>query len=137
MVGAGVLALSLVPAGAASAHGGGGGDHGSCQGDALTLDAGCTTSGGDGGSAQRERVAPADYVGWVYLDLDPCARDTDACGTYVPEWTLGWNVVNGQWHATGIQGGWVYVSPYTGKWRWAWNQRSGWVALYDARFERR
>jgi len=76
------------------------------------------------------------YVGWVYLNLNYCPPGM-ACTAIYTATTPAWRWTGRSWVQTTLAGGWVYVYPYTGSWRWAWTQSSGWVAVSGGRFELR
>lgn len=87
----------------------------------------------DGGGVQ---LAGPNYTGWVYMNLNHCPNGV-VCRLMYRESAAAWRWTGSRWVGAQIRGGWVYVSPYTGNWRWAWTQRSGWVAIKGERFERR
>ncbi|MCW2927441.1 MAG: hypothetical protein JWM86_1409 [Thermoleophilia bacterium] len=86
------------------------------------------------GDRDLTRLAPTSHVGWVYLNLNYCGY-AYACAAIHRFATPAWSWNGSAWTRSSIRGGWVYVSPYTGSWRWAWTQESGWVALDSGRFE--
>ena len=75
-------------------------------------------------------------MGWVYLNLNYCAPGA-MCAYIYRESTTAWHWTGTKWMQASLRGGWVYVYPYTGSWRWAWTQDSGWVAISGGRFELR
>lgn len=79
-------------------------------------------------------TAPVSYKGWVYLNLNYCAPNM-LCAHIYRTSTSAWSWTGSSWRQSSIRGGWVYVYPYTGSWRWAWTQESGWVAISGHRFE--
>jgi len=81
-------------------------------------------------------LAGVNYTGWVYLELNHCPRGV-VCRMYYRESAGAWSWTGNRWVQSSIKGGWVYVSPYTGTWRWAWTRQSGWVAITGERFEKR
>jgi len=81
-------------------------------------------------------LAPARYVGWAYLDLNHCPPGLACVAMYTMS-TPAWSWTGSTWERTTIAEGQAYVSPYSGKWRWAWTRRSGWVAIANGRFELR
>jgi hypothetical protein len=80
------------------------------------------------------RLAGVGYKGWTYLNLNYCAPRA-ACVAMFRQSMSAWSWTNGAWKRAQLDGGWVYTYPYTGSWRWAWTQRSGWVAVNSGRFE--
>lgn len=87
----------------------------------------------DGGTAIT-RTAGTNHVGWVYLNLNYCAPGA-MCAKIYRISTNAWSWNGSAWSQGQLRGGWVYVYPYTGEWRWAWTQESGWVAISGHRFE--
>jgi hypothetical protein len=79
-------------------------------------------------------TAPVSYKGWVYLNLNYCSPHM-LCAQVYRTSTSAWSWTGSSWRQSSIRGGWVYVYPYTGSWRWAWTQSSGWVAISGHRFE--
>jgi hypothetical protein len=79
-------------------------------------------------------TAPTSYKGWVYLNLNYCPPGA-LCAMLYRTSTPAWSWTGSSWKQSSIRGGWVYVYPYTGEWRWAWTQESGWVAISGHRFE--
>lgn len=79
-------------------------------------------------------VAPLGYQGWTYLNLNYCAPGA-ACIAMYRETTVAWAPAGTTWTQMALRGGWVYVWPYTGEWRWAWTDETGWVAVTGQRFE--
>jgi hypothetical protein len=82
------------------------------------------------------RTARLGHVGWTYLNLNGC-RLGRMCAAVFNDSTSAWRWTGAAWSRASISQGWVYVYPYTGEWRWAWTQRSGWVAMNTGRFELR
>jgi hypothetical protein len=91
----------------------------------------------------QEALAPTNHVGWTHLNLNHCAAQVCTAQyradapAFIPRYT--WS--GAQWYIssfseTKIKGGWVYVSPYSGQWRWAYTQTTGWV-IATGRFELR
>jgi hypothetical protein len=79
-------------------------------------------------------VAGVGHIGWTFLNLNYCPPGAMCALNYrtsIPAWS--WT--NGAWKQASLNGGWVYTYPYTGSWRWAWTQQSGWVAVNSGRFE--
>ena len=87
----------------------------------------------DGGAAES-RTAGTGHVGWVYLNLHDCAPGMFCTKIYRVS-TAAWSWNGSAWSQRQLRGGWVYVYPYSGAWRWAWTQESGWVAISGQRFE--
>ena len=83
------------------------------------------------------RTAGLTHVGWTYHVPNHCpAGQLCAQGGGVDYWTApAWRWSGSRWVATRLSAGWVYVYPYTGQWRWAWTQSTGWVAVTGSRFE--
>ena len=81
-------------------------------------------------------LAPRSYVGWTYLDLNHCDEGS-ACIAMIVASTTAWRWTGRAWSRSWLREGWVYVSPYTGRWRWAWTRETGWVASDHTRFELR
>ena len=81
-------------------------------------------------------TVPTSYKGWVYLNLNYCPPGA-LCAMLYRTSTPAWSWTGTSWKQSSIRGGWVYVYPYTGEWRWAWTQDSGWVAISGHRFEYR
>jgi hypothetical protein len=79
-------------------------------------------------------TAPTSYKGWVYLNLNYCPPRA-YCAMLYRTSAPAWSWSGSAWSQTSLRGGWVYVYPYTGEWRWAWTQSSGWVAITGHRFE--
>ena len=86
------------------------------------------------------------HVGWVsYSPVGPyvCTRGGgDVVGGVVSQpWSscnysqavsgLAYRWTGQGWVAVQLPRGYVYVSPYTGNWRWAWTQSTGWVAVHQ------
>lgn len=84
--------------------------------------------------APTVRLAPVNHVGWTYLNLNYCAPSL-MCAQIYRDSTSAWRWTGSQWTPATLRGGWVYVYPYSGQWRWAWTQQSGWVAISGHRFE--
>jgi hypothetical protein len=82
------------------------------------------------------RTAALNHVGWTYLNLNYCAPGR-ACAMMYRMSMGAWRWTGSRWVAASLSQGWVYVSPYTGEWRWAWTQGTGWVAVSGGRFELR
>ncbi|MCW2971743.1 MAG: hypothetical protein JWN72_16, partial [Thermoleophilia bacterium] len=72
----------------------------------------------------------SDHVGWAYLSFY-------SCGSYECERQTAWAWTTTGWSPTSLGRGWVYLSPYSGQWRWAWRQSTGWVAIYGGRLTKR
>ncbi|MCW2925723.1 MAG: hypothetical protein JWM98_3127 [Thermoleophilia bacterium] len=85
-------------------------------------------------TAPRIPTAHLGYIGWTYLNLNYCAPSL-ACPAIYQVSTPAWSWNGSTWSQTQLSGGWVYVYPYTGAWRWAWTQSTGWVAVSGGRFE--
>lgn len=86
------------------------------------------------GVAPAVRLAPLGYAGWTYLNLNHCPAGM-MCAAVFRDSTQAWRWTGRQWTHASLRGGWVYVYPYTGEWRWAWTHESGWVAISGHRFE--
>jgi hypothetical protein len=84
----------------------------------------------------RPATAGLNHVGWTYLNLNYCAPGM-ACIALYRDSMAAWSWSGSAWRATSIRQGWAYVYPYTGSWRWAWTQDTGWVAVSGGRFELR
>lgn len=84
----------------------------------------------------RTIAAPLSHTGWTRLNLNYCAPGRICALMYrvsTPAWR--WNDRAG-WAQTSLRGGqWVYVSPFSGDFRWAWTQETGWLAVSGGRFE--
>lgn len=80
------------------------------------------------------RLAGTNHVGWVYLNLNHCPAGM-MCALVHRQSTSAWRWTSAGWTKATIDGGWVYVYPYSGEWRWAWTHASGWVAISGHRFE--
>lgn len=89
-----------------------------------------------GGIEPTYATAGTNHVGWVYLNLNYCPPGA-FCTKIHRVSTSAWSWNGSAWSSRQLRGGWVYVYPYTGEWRWAWTQESGWVAISGHRFERR
>jgi hypothetical protein len=85
-------------------------------------------------SQTQPALASPKHVGWVYLNLNYCPPGM-MCALVYRQSTQAWHWTGSRWTQRSINGGWVYVYPYTGEWRWAWTQQSGWVAISGHRFE--
>ena len=83
--------------------------------------------------ANAPRLAAANHVGWVYLNLNYCPPGY-ACAAIYHSSTPAWRWSGTAWSRASLAGGWVYVYPYTGSWRWAWTQQTGWVAVNTGNF---
>ncbi len=81
-------------------------------------------------------VAGTNHIGWTYLNLNYCAPGM-ACIALYRDSMSAWSWSGTAWRASSLRQGWVYVYPYTGSWRWAWTQDTGWVAVTGGRFELR
>ena len=79
-------------------------------------------------------LASTSHIGWVYLNLNYCAPKMMCTQMYRMS-ASAWSWSGTAWNKASINNGWVYVYPYTGEWRWAWTQESGWVAMNTGRFE--
>lgn len=88
------------------------------------------------GGAQQFATAGLRHVGWTYLNLNYCAPGY-ACAMIYRISTPAWRWNGRSWVSAQLPGGWVYVYPYTGNWRWAWTQQTGWLAVSGGRFELR
>ena len=81
------------------------------------------------------RPVPTNYVGWAAFTPD--APDCRAAICVGEELTApAWRWTGTSWRPAYLPGGFVYVYPYSGDWRWAWTARTGWVAIYGAHFYR-
>ncbi|MBC7462031.1 MAG: hypothetical protein H7287_11765 [Thermoleophilia bacterium] len=80
------------------------------------------------------QLAPLGYSGWTYLNLNYCAPGM-ACTLMYRADTPAWKWTGKAWATGSINGGWVYVAPFGGNFRWAYTTQSGWVALSTGRFE--
>jgi hypothetical protein len=81
-------------------------------------------------------TAGLQHVGWTYLNLNYCAPGM-ACLAIYRDSMSAWSWSGTAWRPSSLRQGWVYVYPYTGSWRWAWTQSTGWVAVTGGRFELR
>jgi hypothetical protein len=91
----------------------------SCLQDRLTMDY-CSVT----------YASPA-YKGWTYLE-STCPQGA-AC--FWSGQIGAWRWSGTAWSQTNLRAAqWVYVYPYTGEWRWAWTQATGWVATNSGRF---
>jgi len=109
-----------------------------CQNASQAAQYGCTTPPPKGGAKQYQ-LAGANYVGWAYLDLNFCAEGMACTLAYrmdTPSYRWNHRKVIG-WSAATIQGGWVYVYPFSGDWRWLYTANDGWNAVYAPRLELR
>jgi hypothetical protein len=86
--------------------------------------------------AAESAVAPAGHIGWTYLNLNHCPVGL-MCPAIYRESMVAWSWTGTAWRQTSLRQGWAYVYPYTGAWRWAWTQETGWVAVSGGRFELR
>lgn len=80
------------------------------------------------------QLAGVRHVGWVYLNLNHCPQAM-MCAAIYRDSMPAWSWTGSSWRQSTLRQGWVYVYPYTGSWRWAWTQQSGWVAVSSGRFE--
>ena len=83
---------------------------------------------------QEPPLAPLSYTGWTYLNLNYCAPGL-ACTLSYAISTSAWKWTGKAWANGSINGGWVYVAPFGGGYRWDYTAQSGWVALSTGRFE--
>lgn len=81
-------------------------------------------------------TASTQHIGWTYLNLNYCAPGM-ACIALYRDSMSAWSWTGTAWKPSSLRQGWVYVYPYTGAWRWAWTQDTGWVAVTGGRFELR
>ena len=81
-------------------------------------------------------TASLKHVGWTYLNLNYCAPGR-LCAAIYRDSMAAWSWNGRSWTQASLRQGWVYVYPYTGEWRWAWTQSTGWVAVSGGRFELR
>jgi hypothetical protein len=100
----------------------------------------CLTISRDGNVCGRAVIpstplASLGYTGWTRLNLNYCASGR-ICAALYRTTTLAWSWTGTQWVQASLRGGYVYVAPYSGQWRWAWTQDTGWVAISGGRFER-
>lgn len=86
------------------------------------------------GCVNRDGTAGLLAEGWVHLNLNHCPTGR-VCAAIYRHSMPAWRWTGRAWVQSSLQQGWVYVSPYTGQWRWAWTQRTGWVAVTGGRFE--
>ena len=79
---------------------------------------------------------PASHVGWVYTASDaPCVGLFAACP--VSRYHRAWRWSGSSWQQANIDKGVrVYVYPYSGTWHWIWTQRTGWLAIENAKLTR-
>lgn len=80
------------------------------------------------------RTAPLGYQGWTFLNLNHCPYGL-VCAAVYRDSIPAWRWTGSSWEQTTISQGWTYVHPYTGSWRWAWTQKTGWLAVSGGRFE--
>jgi hypothetical protein len=91
-----------------------------CYQDRVTLDY-CSTT-----------YASPNYKGWTYL-ASTCPRDAYC---FWSGQISAWRWSGSSWSQASLRAGqWVYVYPYTGEWRWAWTQQTGWLATNQGKFE--
>jgi hypothetical protein len=83
---------------------------------------------------EQFRTAGTSYKGWTYLNLNHCGSGLMCTQVYRMSMSA-WSWTGSTWSRASLNNGWVYVYPYTGEWRWAWTQSSGWVAVNSGRFE--
>lgn len=95
-----------------------------------------TKAVGSGAAAAEYRTAATTHRGWVYLNLNYCAPGR-ACAAIHAVSTTAYRWTGRSWSTVALPGGWVYVSPYTGQWRWAWTKQTGWLVVGTGRFELR
>lgn len=71
---------------------------------------------------------PLSYTGWVYLKLPKCPVGAHC---FIADRTHadGWRWTGYAWTRAQVREGSVYVTPYTGQWRWVYTYESGWVAV--------
>ena len=100
----------------------------------ATVRCGSDTTPGDLVCDATPATAGTSHVGWTYLNLNYCAPGM-ACIALYRDSTSAWSWSGTAWRPSSLRQGWVYVYPYTGSWRWAWTQDTGWVAVYGGRFE--
>lgn len=84
----------------------------------------------------QPRTAGLQHVGWTYLNLNYCPTGM-MCAALYRDSMSAWSWTGSAWRPSTLRQGWVYVYPYTGEWRWAWTQSTGWVAVTGGRFELR
>ena len=91
----------------------------SCYHDRLTLDACAVT------------YASPKYKGWTYLE-STCPQGAQC---FWAGQISAWRWSGSAWSSANLRAAqWVYVYPYTGEWRWAWTQQTGWVATNQGSF---
>jgi len=84
------------------------------------------------------RLANVLYTGWTWLDAPMVANCTEfSCSNSYRAALPAWRWTGTRWAPSELTGGWVYVAPYTGRWRWAWTKSTGWVAVTGGSFELR
>jgi hypothetical protein len=94
----------------------------------------CLPSSNITNSCMGYQTAGVNHKGWVYLNLNYCPPGA-LCRMSYRESIDAWHWTGTRWTQSSVKGGWVYVYPYSGQWRWVWTQASGWVALDSGRFE--
>lgn len=80
------------------------------------------------------KLASSSHIGWTFLNLNYCPPGMMCAAVHTSSMNA-WRWTGSAWTRTSLAGGWVYVYPYTGQWRWAWTQSTGWVAVSGGRFE--
>lgn len=81
-------------------------------------------------------VAGPRHIGWTYLNLNYCPPGSSCIAVYTSH-TNAFSWTGTAWQSASLSQGWVYVYPFSGAWRWAWTQQTGWVAIRGGRFELR
>lgn len=81
-------------------------------------------------------LASRNHTGWAYMNLNHCPSGM-MCAAVFQQSTLAWRWTGRRWMQSSLNQGWVYLYPYAGDWRWAWTQRTGWLAVSGGRFELR
>jgi hypothetical protein len=82
----------------------------------------------------EQQLAPLSYTGWTRLNLNYCAPGL-ACAAIYAMSTHAFKWTGKGWADTQLPGGYVYVAPFGGAFRWAYTAQTGWVAIAGERFE--
>ncbi len=80
-------------------------------------------------------TADINYVGWTYLNLNYCAPGMACIQVYRTSMNA-WRWNGSAWVSGQLPGGWTYVQPGGGGWRFAYsNSAKAWFAVTTGRFE--
>lgn len=91
------------------------------------------TYSGWGRVVQKYSTTP-DVCGFSLLpfDIDE-PRPAYACIAMVPQPVEAWRWTGSTWVRSGLEiGTQAYFAPYASGWRWAWTQRTGWLAIAES-----